>query len=444
MKKKFILASIFLLAIIVLVCLGLRLNRPAVQNDRLELAIEPLKLQKDHTYDVDVILSVPYNQPVLSWEFNLGFDPDLIRINSLSEGPFFNRCPAAQTTFFSPGKIDNQSGTIEFVAAGGLGIPFGGGCTGSGKIVTVNLTAINDGQAVFTFSNIEVADVNFKPYEEVVLRSGPILSNWFNSDFVLTSISHYPDIVLDRSDLSPLVLTKRARVIENDIIQAYNNPPTHSPEFYSTLHAVETQMPIFVPTIIPTVNPTPTPTAFTFHSTKDFTEFILDSNMYREDDLVSKKICPKSYKMGDPYRITNLDTGMDYYYVPFYVGSNKEICADYMIEVRDGGAYLVAGGGRSRPNYVDWKDGGMVKPGLPKFPGVTLEQALGVVKKLGYEITGDPRMVYMETFNDWLVEPGDPAWEMTTTDGKTLYVGDSYPSPVVLFADQLIRLHPPQ
>ena len=49
------------------------------------------------------------NVAVKSYEFKIRFDANIVQINSVSEGDFFN----GYTTFFSDGTIDNNQGRIK-------------------------------------------------------------------------------------------------------------------------------------------------------------------------------------------------------------------------------------------------------------------------------------------------------------------------------------------
>jgi hypothetical protein len=441
MKKKIIPVMALFLMMFGMIFLGSCLNQPTpqrlqtMQDSRLSLAIDPLTIQTGQTYTVDITLNAPPNQPVAGWQFDLKFDPNLIRINHLTEGPFFSHCLDAKTSFFIPGKTDNQAGVVEGVAAAGMGIPRGEGCVETDKILTLNLTAKHTGVLNITFSNILLIDFNDSPYQQVELRYGSTQVPWSYSSFVLSTIDFSklsdeeiffftPDNLIHRDETMTVLMAKsptdgKYLLLATRTMQAY---ATQDAMYGMTgTYAVE--------------HPSPTPTAFLFHSPAELGGFILHSRAYRQLDPVALKECPENYTIGDPQRVTDLDRGMDFYYVPFYMGPNREICTVYTIEIRDDGAYFT--GGQVHPFNPYYSYGENLTPDISRFPYITLEQARGAVEALGYQIAGEPRMVYMKTFNNWEVDEENPAWEVNTADGLTLYVGMGYHDLVVLPADEI-------
>lgn len=74
---------------------------------------------------------------LFGYQFNIGFDPSLYSVTSVSAGPFLSSVDAS---FFSPGTIDNAAGSVSFVFETVLGEV--GGVSGSGVLGTITLSAL--------------------------------------------------------------------------------------------------------------------------------------------------------------------------------------------------------------------------------------------------------------------------------------------------------------
>ncbi|UCD13473.1 MAG: hypothetical protein JSW60_07940, partial [Thermoplasmatales archaeon] len=100
----------------------------------------------DDTFDVNV--SCVPSQPVKAFEFRLSFNPSLLQANSVTEGDIFE----GYTTFFNPGTIDNNAGTIVDV----YGLIVGqGNVSVNGSFVTISFTAKDSSGT----SSVYIADV---------------------------------------------------------------------------------------------------------------------------------------------------------------------------------------------------------------------------------------------------------------------------------------------
>jgi len=75
---------------------------------------------------------------LFGYQFDVLFDPSLFRVDGVAEGSFLS---GANSTFFSPGTIDNASGSVSFVFDTILGNV--AGVSGSGLLATINLVALN-------------------------------------------------------------------------------------------------------------------------------------------------------------------------------------------------------------------------------------------------------------------------------------------------------------
>jgi hypothetical protein len=89
------------------------------------------------------------------YQFNVGFDPTILNISSVTEGPFLS---TAGATVFIPGTISNVLGQVTSIANGLQG--GGPGATGSGTLVTLGFTAIGSGTSSVALSGVTLLDSN--------------------------------------------------------------------------------------------------------------------------------------------------------------------------------------------------------------------------------------------------------------------------------------------
>jgi hypothetical protein len=102
------------------------------------------------------ILVVP-NTALSGLQFNLHFDPALVSIDSIEEGTLLGQNGA--TTYFNPGQIDNQAGTL----TGAFGVITSPGQTVStqGTLAIIRLTAnAQAGACPLGLSNVIAGDIN--------------------------------------------------------------------------------------------------------------------------------------------------------------------------------------------------------------------------------------------------------------------------------------------
>jgi cohesin domain-containing protein/PEP-CTERM motif-containing protein len=87
--------------------------------------------------------SVPTVDPdLISWQFDLSFDPTILQANSVTEGPFLSSFGTTLTppTTFIPGVIDNDTGLISVVADSFNDLP--PNPSGSGVLAYIEFTAL--------------------------------------------------------------------------------------------------------------------------------------------------------------------------------------------------------------------------------------------------------------------------------------------------------------
>lgn len=87
------------------------------------------------------------------YQFTLDFDPGLLTALDVTEGAFL---PGGGATFFSPGTIDNDAGSVSFVFGSLLGP--GAGVSGSGQLATFSFGVDRAGLANFALSDVQFLD----------------------------------------------------------------------------------------------------------------------------------------------------------------------------------------------------------------------------------------------------------------------------------------------
>ena len=85
------------------------------------------------------------------WQFDLSFDPDVLKVVDVNEGGFLKR--GNQTTFFQQGTIDNTAGSIVGLSAALISKS---GVTGSGTLLSVRLSAKADGNSQIALHNFQL------------------------------------------------------------------------------------------------------------------------------------------------------------------------------------------------------------------------------------------------------------------------------------------------
>ena len=100
-------------------------------------------------------ISIANAGDLASWQFDLTFNPTVVRANSVTEGPFLS---AFGATLFGSGAVDNTSGRISLVTDSFVDLP--PDPSGSGVLATIEFTALAAGVSPLTFSDIFLNDVD--------------------------------------------------------------------------------------------------------------------------------------------------------------------------------------------------------------------------------------------------------------------------------------------
>jgi len=105
----------------------------------------------------DILISITGAVELTSWQFDLAFNPSIIRANSVTEGPFLSES-GTKTTLFSSGVIDNVTGHITLVTDSFVDLP--PGPSGSGVIADISFTALAPGISPLTLANVFLNDLD--------------------------------------------------------------------------------------------------------------------------------------------------------------------------------------------------------------------------------------------------------------------------------------------
>jgi hypothetical protein len=107
------------------------------------------------------VVCVP-TENVKGYEFGFSFDPTVIRVDSVEEGDFFEEYP----TFFNPGTIYNNNGTVESI----YGLILGQGNTStSGNLVSIHCTSLK--LDVCQLNLLDVGLVNYSQYINITVTN---------------------------------------------------------------------------------------------------------------------------------------------------------------------------------------------------------------------------------------------------------------------------------
>src|SRR5262249_46484876 len=90
-----------------------------------------------------------------AFQFDLGFNPAILSVISVTEGPFL---PGGGASLFIPGSVDNVGGTLSFTADTLQGLT--PGVTGSGTLAIITFRALAAGTSAITLLNTSLLDSN--------------------------------------------------------------------------------------------------------------------------------------------------------------------------------------------------------------------------------------------------------------------------------------------
>ena len=105
------------------------------------------------------VFQIPVNissvTDLFDFQFDLSFDPSVVQLLGVSEGPFLSGGVPGSTIFF-PGLIDNTAGTVTFVSDTLVGpVP---GVGGSGTLASLRFQAVGPGLSPLNLSGVILQD----------------------------------------------------------------------------------------------------------------------------------------------------------------------------------------------------------------------------------------------------------------------------------------------
>jgi len=100
-------------------------------------------------------ISIADATELTSWQFDLAFNPTIVNVSSVTEGPLMS---SFGLTLFGPGAIDNIAGLISLVTDSYIDLP--PEPSGSGVLADIEFTALAPGVSPLTFSNVFVNDLD--------------------------------------------------------------------------------------------------------------------------------------------------------------------------------------------------------------------------------------------------------------------------------------------
>jgi hypothetical protein len=176
MKNKF--KIIGTLIIVLVFTLGLvPLNVVLAASPTIVSITIPAKVTPGEQFTIDI--NVEPGTAIAGMQFNLTFDSSVVTTESVVEGNLLNHGGAS--TYFSPGTINNEAGTIIGVA-GAITTP-GQSVNTRGTFAIITMTASTEGGASpLTLSEVIVGDINGQAVDvnvesgEIAINRAPILS----------------------------------------------------------------------------------------------------------------------------------------------------------------------------------------------------------------------------------------------------------------------------
>src|SRR4030095_13449910 len=98
-----------------------------------------------------ISISIVDAADLTSWQFDLSFNPAIVKANSVTEGAFLSSSGTAQTLFI-PGVIDNGGGRI--LGTADLFTDILPTPSGNGVLANIEFSALAPGASPLTFSNV--------------------------------------------------------------------------------------------------------------------------------------------------------------------------------------------------------------------------------------------------------------------------------------------------
>ena len=256
-KTKNHLLYRLLIAVLLPVVLGVYLGYPSSAESDTTVDISPSSRHVDYGdgFDIDVYVDPTVN--LAGAQFDMSFNPALIRAYSVTEGNLLKQ--GGCSTFFQMGTIDNNTGTIRGVACA-ITQP---SCyvSSAGIIATIHFSAVAaQGTSELKLSKVVLGNPEGYPI--------PITVN--NGSVTIGYATQIPTKTVQPAPTSTPTAIPTTRPTTTAIP---TRTPTSTPK--SSLTATPATTPSLTPTAIPTAATTPAP-----NSEKDFTATISPATSY--------------------------------------------------------------------------------------------------------------------------------------------------------------------
>ena len=150
--NKVLIPLLLLLLILTLTgCFGKFINTLPLDDQTNTLILDPNQLTLTPSEDFTVSLITPSVQNLKAYSVTLSYDPKLIRLIEVTEGPLFSS--KGETFFYC--EIDNQQGSVLMDCAI-LGRDLS--VSGQGTLAILSFTCLNVGSAEITFKATDTRD----------------------------------------------------------------------------------------------------------------------------------------------------------------------------------------------------------------------------------------------------------------------------------------------
>ena len=170
--KRQALEAILLSALALLVLAVLGACAASTAGTSVSLSLADRNVKAGETFTVEVRISA--DTPCRGAQCALSFDPALTKCDSVAEGSFFKDWADANGASIlmipQSATIDNDQGHVSLIGIAVMG-GSGGGVKGSGVLCTYHFTALADGTAAPTLSEVVVADESGQAIPDVEVKN---------------------------------------------------------------------------------------------------------------------------------------------------------------------------------------------------------------------------------------------------------------------------------
>ena len=138
----------------------------AAGNAIVSIAVPADALDMGEQFTIGIIIEP--NNAIAGTQFNMSYDPDVVTVDSISEGNLLSQSGAS--TYFNDGEVDNVAGTITGVF--GAIISPGQTVATAGTFVVITMTAgIAIGSSPLTLSNVVIGNAQAQPVAASIINN---------------------------------------------------------------------------------------------------------------------------------------------------------------------------------------------------------------------------------------------------------------------------------